>query len=104
MPAEECEIRFNILVPDFKEYGERVIKELEAYAALKPEYKIADDNREGIRVSTPHGFFLLRLSVHDPVTPMNFESNSNGGIKRDMEDLKEFFSRFDGLDTSPLTV
>lgn len=104
MPAEECEIRFNILVPDFKEYGERVIKELEAYAALKPEYKIADDNREGIRISTPDGFFLLRLSVHDPVMPMNFESNVKGGIKRDMEDLKEFFSRFDGLDTSPLKV
>ena len=33
-----------------------------------------------------------------------YKRQVKGGIKRDMEDLKEFFSRFDGLDTSPLTV
>ncbi len=104
MPAEEMECRFNILVPDFKEYGNMVINELENYAQTKPEYKIADDNREGIRISTGSGFFLLRMSVHDPVMPMNFESNVPGGIKRDIEGLKGFFSKFEGLDTSSLEI
>ena len=102
MPAEELEVRFNILDPDFKTYGQRVIDELEEYAKTRPNYKIADDNREGIRISTENGFFLLRLSVHDPVMPMNFESNVKGGIKRDIEDIKEFLTKFNKLDISAL--
>ena len=102
MPAEELEVRFNILDPDFKTYGQRVIDELEEYAKTRPNYKIADDNREGIRISTENGFFLLRLSVHDPVMPMNFESNVKGGIKRDIEDIKEFLTKFNKLDISVL--
>lgn len=102
MPAEELELRFNILDPDFKAYGQRVITELEEYAKTRPDYKIADDNREGIRISTENGFFLLRLSVHDPVMPMNFESNVKGGIREDIEGIKEFFKSFDKLDSSAL--
>ena len=102
MPAEELEVRFNILDPDFKTYGQRVIDELEEYAKTRPNYKIADDNREGIRISTENGFFLLRLSVHDPVMPMNFESNVKGGIKRDIEDIKKFLAKFNKLDISAL--
>ena len=102
MPAEEKEVRFNIKAPDFKNYGAEVIKKLEEYAATVPQYKIADDNREGIRVSTPNGWFLLRLSVHDPVMPMNFESVTKGGIDKDIADLKNFFSQFEELDISSL--
>ncbi|MDO4608750.1 MAG: phosphomannomutase/phosphoglucomutase [Clostridia bacterium] len=98
MPAEEGEYRFNITDPDFKTYGENVIAELEKFAALNPDYKIADDNREGIRVSTKQGWFLLRLSVHDPVMPMNFESNEIGGIEIMKNELCAFFKKFDALE------
>ena len=102
MPKEEKELRFNILTEDFKSYGLKVIEELEAFAKTIPTYKIADDNREGIRVSTENGWFLLRLSVHDPVMPMNFESNEIGGTKKDIEALKQFFKKFDYLDISAM--
>ena len=102
MPKEEKEIRFNILATDFKSYGLKVIEELEAYAKTVPEFKIADDNREGIRVSTENGWFLLRLSVHDPVMPMNFESNVVGGVQEDIERLRDFFSKFTELDISAM--
>ena len=102
MPAEEREVRFNIKAADFKAYGLEVIKKLEEFAGKNPTYKIADDNREGIRVSTENGWFLLRLSVHDPVMPMNFESNVKGGIDKDIAPLKDFFSQFDELDISAL--
>lgn len=97
MPKEEREIRYNITVSDFKAYGEKVIKELEEFVSQRKGYKIADDNREGIRVSTENGWFLLRLSVHDPVMPMNFESNVVGGIDKDIKDLSEFFERYENL-------
>ncbi len=102
MPKEEKEIRFNIKAEDFRACGLRVIDELTAFAKSVPQYKVADDNREGVRVSTPNGWFLLRLSVHDPVMPMNFESIKEGGIKEDMDALKEFFSRFSELDISAM--
>ena len=103
MPAEEKEFRFNILCDDFKNYGNKVIEELTKYAETRPDWKVADDNREGVRISTEDGFFLLRLSVHDPVMPMNFESNVNGGIKKDIDSLKSFFTQFDKLDISSLS-
>ena len=97
MPVEEKELRYNITVPDFKSYGQMVIEELEKFALNNPKFKVADDNREGIRVSTENGWFLLRLSVHDPVMPLNLESDVSGGTDKDFAVLKEFLSKFDGL-------
>ncbi len=97
-PQEELEIRFDIFEKDFKSYGERVIKELELFCLEQSDWTIADDNREGIRVSTENGWFLLRLSVHDPVMPMNFESHKTGGIRTDMARLEGFFENFKSLD------
>ena len=98
MPVEEAEYRFNIMTKDFRPYGEKVIADLEQFAENQDGYVIADDNREGIRVSTKQGWFLLRLSVHDPVMPMNFESNELGGIEVMKQELKAFFESFSDLE------
>ncbi|MCQ2451078.1 MAG: phosphomannomutase/phosphoglucomutase [Clostridia bacterium] len=97
MPKEEKELRYNITVADFKDYGLKVIDELEKYAKSKDNWSVADDNREGIRVSTKDGWFLLRLSVHDPVMPLNLESNLLGGTDADLKELSAFLDKFDGL-------
>lgn len=97
MPAEELELRIGITAPDFKAYGNSVIEQLEKYVLQNAGYKIADDNREGIRVSKAGGWFLLRISVHDPVMPLNFESDMPGGIAEMIGDLKPFFAQFDLL-------
>jgi len=102
LPVEEKEVRFNIIVPNFKDYGLKVIDELEKFALSRSDFKVADDNREGIRVSTKNGWFLLRLSVHDPVMPMNFESDVSGGVEKDIAEIKDFFASFEGLDISAL--
>ena len=100
MPAEEKEIRLNITETDFRSYGEKVIFELQKFAEQNEKCIIADDNREGIRITTPYGWILLRLSVHDPVMPLNMESDEIGGTQKNVEFFKEFFTRFDGLDLS----
>ncbi len=100
MAAEEKEIRLNIKAKDFRSYGNKVITELEAFAKDNKDCVIADDNREGIRVTTPHGWMLLRLSVHDPVMPINFESDEIGGTKLNVEFFRKFYERFDELDLS----
>lgn len=100
LPKEELEIRLKINADDFRSVGERVIAELTAYATEKSDYTIVPDNYEGVRISTKDGWFLLRLSVHDPVIPINFESNVSGGIKNTVAQLLPFLERFNELDLS----
>ncbi len=103
-PAEAKEIRFRILEQDFKAYGLSVIDRLEAYAQQQSDWHVADDNHEGIRVSVDNvgGWFLLRLSVHDPIMPFNIESDKVGGVEQIVSLLKPFFASCDGLDISVL--
>ncbi len=100
MPVEAEEYRLNITTPDFRQYGKRVIDELTVFSQNQAGFNVAPDNREGIRVSTPNGWFLLRLSVHDPVMALNLESTVTGGIQKDIEILLPFLKRFDALDFS----
>ena len=102
MPAEEKEVRFKILADDFRTYGQGVIDDLEKFVNTSSDFVAADDNREGLRAFYKNGWFLLRLSVHDPVMPMNFESDDEGGIAEIIEKIRPFFKTYDFLDTSAL--
>lgn len=105
-PKEEAEYRFKILCPDFKSYGSFVIDCLYKYAEMREGWRIADDNREGVRISLDKehgdGWMLLRLSVHDPILPFNIESDSIGGADKILNEFKPFISRFDKLDISSI--
>lgn len=95
---EEKELRFPITAADFRPVGEKLIADLEAYAKAA-SWAIAPDNREGIRISFPEndgdGWFLLRMSVHDPILPLNLESNSAGGVRMLAEKLLTFLRQAD---------
>ena len=104
-PAEAAEVRLPILEEDFRACGNQVIAQLEGYAR-EQGWQIAPDNREGLRVSFPHGegdgWFLLRLSVHDPIMPLNMESNVAGGVKVIAQKLQAFLLTCKGLDHQPM--
>lgn len=104
-PAESMELRFPILEEDFRACGERVIRDLNDYAQNQPGWQIAPDNREGVRVSLDKergdGWFLLRLSVHDPIMPLNIESDSKGGAMEILKQLYGFIVTTKGLDITP---
>ena len=87
----------NILVEDFKTYGQKVIDELTAYAATQPGWSVAPSNYEGIRVNIGSGWFLLRLSLHDPLLPLNIEANEVGGAKQIAKELAKFLASYDQL-------
>lgn len=99
---EEKEIRIKITHSDFRACGEKVIADLLKFAEKEEGWKVADDNREGVRVSfdkeNGDGWFLLRLSVHDPIMPLNIESNSEGGVKIIEEKIMNFLKGTEGLD------
>ena len=105
-PAESMEFRMNILQEDFKPYGQQVIDRLNEYAQSRPGWSLAPSNYEGVRVnldeSHGNGWFLLRLSLHDPLLPLNIESNELGGAKKIAGELAEFLKDFDKLDAVKL--
>ncbi len=106
-PAESMEFRMPLLADDFAAYGNRVIAALAEYAEAQPGWELAAPNFEGVRVSLPpangDGWFLLRLSLHDPLMPLNIESDSPGGARKIAAALAGFLAGFGGLDASSLT-
>ncbi len=105
-PAEGTEVRMNILQEDFKPYGQQVIDELTAYAEKQEGWSLAPDNFEGVRVNLDkdhgNGWFLLRLSLHDPLLPLNIESDEKGGVKKIAAELYSLLTKYDKLDTAGL--
>lgn len=101
-PVEARELRFKITEKDYRAVGLRVIDALTAYAQEHDDWHIATDNREGIRVSFDRdhgdGWFLLRLSVHDPILPLNIESDSAGGVDIILDKVLAFLRTQSGIE------
>ncbi|MDJ0531785.1 MAG: phosphomannomutase/phosphoglucomutase [Xenococcaceae cyanobacterium MO_207.B15] len=106
-PIESEEFRFKIEIDDFKSYGNQVIEQLKEFATKQADWAVVPNNYEGVRVScqspSEDGWFLLRLSLHDPVIPLNIESNVSGGVNIIATRLKEFLTAFESLDLSPFS-
>jgi phosphomannomutase len=107
-PAESAEIRLNITEKEFRAVGEKTIALVTEHATADPDWHIAPDNREGIRISfdidgtKDAGWFLLRLSVHDPVMPLNAESDIRGGVREILKKLYDVIRECCGIDLTPL--
>ncbi|WP_309740412.1 phosphomannomutase/phosphoglucomutase [Chamaesiphon sp. OTE_20_metabat_361] len=101
-PAESQELRIKIATADFQAYGNEVIDRMQTFAASQTDWKIVPNNYEGVRVSctseSESGWFLLRLSLHDPVIPVNIESNVAGGVDRIKQRLLSFLKTQQLLD------
>ena len=83
-PKESKEIRIKITQTDFKAYGQKVLEDMKTKFAEVPGWTLVEPNYEGVRVSCTNGneegWLLLRMSLHDPVMPLNIESNVEGGV------------------------
>ena len=107
-PVESTELRLKITAPDFREAGRAAIDQVMDHAAFAEGWHIAPDNREGVRINFDldeglnNGWFLLRLSVHDPVLPLNAESDVAGGVRTMLTRLLSVLEEADGIDITPL--
>jgi phosphomannomutase len=103
-PAESQELRIKITTDDFQAYGNGVIDRMQTFAASQSDWQIVPNNYEGVRVAcmSEHeaGWFLLRLSLHDPVIPVNIESNVAGGADRIKQRLLSSLKTQEALDLS----
>ena len=84
--------------------GQKVIEELADVAAEHESWSVVPNNFEGIRVNSldesAKGWFLVRMSLHDPVIPINIESDIEGGVDKIAADLLKLLSKYDYLDLS----
>lgn len=100
-PAEAAEMRLSITVPDFKAYGQQVLEDFKAFCEADPRFHIVSPNFEGVRVAFDDeevkGWLLIRLSLHDPVIPINLESKAPGGVEILKGRIRPFLSKYDGL-------
>lgn len=103
-PAEEAEIRigFNQNSKNFKAEGEKVIEDLKALAKESGHFKPASDNYEGVRLLFDGGLLLVRMSVHDPVMPINIESDFKGGVLNAAIKLLNILADYGFLNTENL--
>ncbi len=106
IPLEEKEVRFKILLDDFRDYGTDVINDLALLAKETAFTTVALSNYEGIRFNFDEangdGWLLLRMSVHEPLLVLNCESNQQGGVEKMLRFFKEFITKYDKLDLSKL--
>lgn len=102
-PLESAEIRLNINSDDFRNVGNSIIESVEKHYKKINGYSIANDSREGLRVyydykDTPRSvWFMLRVSVHDPVMPINIESDIIGGLQFIKSELMDYLKSFKDL-------
>lgn len=102
--VEEGEYRFKLAGDDFKEYGKGVLDEFKKRAEAAG-YEMPH-SYEGIRLSFKgedvQGWILLRMSLHDPVMPMNIEGGRKGDLAKLVEIARKLTDGFDRLDRSAL--
>ncbi|QAT43604.1 phosphohexomutase domain-containing protein [Aminipila luticellarii] len=128
-PAEAVEVRMPITCEDFAAYGDRIIDDFRLWTSMKPcarrneegyivpveeegcclchcGMSIVEPNYEGVRVNFDEehgdGWCLLRKSLHDPIMPLNIESNREGGCRQIAEKLRPFLEAYKDLDIHKL--
>ena len=105
-PLETDEVRFRILTQPIQENGLNTIGKFGEFIKKMPDLAIEPNNVEGVRVNTKgvygSGWFLLRMSLHEPLLVLTFESDEVGKIKNIRQDLKIFFNEQHCLESSGL--
>lgn len=101
-PAQAKEIRIPIKAVDFGAYGDRILEELKTFAQKEPAMQVVEPNYEGVRIAFDGGWCLLRKSLHDPILPLNIESEQEGGCREIQDAMQAFLSSYESLDLTPM--
>ncbi len=91
---------------DFKKLGEMLLADFEKFAKRAPYITVAPDNYEGCRVSFDDrhgdGWMLLRMSLHEPILPVNIECNSTYGALQIVKELYYFLKKYSFIQIAPV--
>ncbi len=98
-PCDAREIRMKINKEDFAAYGQEVLAGVGEFFAAKG-LELVTPNFEGVRAATKagDGWILIRMSLHDPVIPINMEGDSTAVCDMMQSILFEYLAKFDALE------
>lgn len=99
----EREVRMNISTEDFAAYGREVLAAFEQ-RAKQAGYELAPTS-EGVRLRFEgKGWLLLRMSLHDPLMPLNVEGETPQDCEELLQIVGQLLQGFDKLDMSVLKM
>lgn len=102
-PVEEKEVRFKIKDEDFRNVGNVVLDELKEFVKTVDNWELEEPNYEGVRVIVDKdSWFLLRLSLHEPLLCLNIETGKEGKVLEILQKLEEFLAKYEKIDISIL--
>ena len=116
-PAESRELRMRITEEDFRSKGKRLLEHFAAWAANEASRVaselaggevnvfLVEPNYEGVRLTfagAVRGWALLRMSLHDPTLPLNYESAAVGGCDVIAATIRSFLVSEGGVDYAAL--
>ncbi|MDO4488464.1 MAG: phosphomannomutase/phosphoglucomutase [Eubacteriales bacterium] len=105
-PKESKEFRLSVLSENVPAVQDKALEVLNSAVEGDDTLTLAPDNFEGIRVNADKengdGWFLLRKSLHDPLMPLNVESDSEGGVLKMAIKLYDILKVVEGLELKPI--
>ncbi|NQI33427.1 phosphomannomutase/phosphoglucomutase [Streptococcus suis] len=103
-PLETQEVRFKLEVEDYRALGEQVIADLQATSIAG--FIFNPENEEGVRfdVTAPYGdgWFLLRMSLHEPLLVLQIENDQLGYMPSILKRLSEFLDGYPAVNQTKL--
>lgn len=104
-PLETQEVRFKLESENYRALGEKVIEQI---ADIRVSgWQIDPENDEGIRfrLSQPYGqgWFLLRMSLHEPLLVLQIENDEKGYIVPVLKKMREFLNNYPEVNQEKLT-
>lgn len=103
-PLETQEVRFKLEVEDYRALGEQVIADLQATSIAG--FIFNPENEEGVRfdVTAPYGdgWFLLRMSLHEPLLVLQIENDQAGYMPSILKRLSEFLDGYPAVNQTKL--
>ncbi|MDR2656028.1 MAG: phosphomannomutase/phosphoglucomutase [Oscillospiraceae bacterium] len=97
-PLETKNLRLKISAENFKACGDQVLAGLGEFVKTAEGWSAEGENYEGLRVNCEedfgNGWFLLRLSLHEPLMPLDIESDSPGGCDYIAGRLRSFLGGY----------
>lgn len=95
-PVETQEVRFKLEVTDYQSLGKQVIADF-AQTQI-PGWTIDPENEEGIRFKLTEdfgsGWFLLRMSLHEPLLVLQVENDQTGMIPLVLDKIHIILNRY----------
>lgn len=101
-PAETTEYRFTIVKEPVFELGNQIIERFKQHVAGATDLELIPDHLEGARANFSgrfgQGWFILRMSLHEPLLVWTIESDEKDKIGELVDVLMPFFLEQDELD------